>query len=66
MLEGESPAPIVLTHNVWAVDWRVVITLLGWIMLSAGTARISLPDLIQKIGETMLRHWGLIMVPACS
>ena len=22
---------IILTHNVWALDWRVLITLLGWL-----------------------------------
>lgn len=54
---------IVLTHNIWAADWRAVITLLGWTMLVAGTARILLPDLMQKIGENMFRHRALIMVP---
>src|SRR5262249_36024281 len=24
---------IVLTHNVWAANWRVLITILGWLML---------------------------------
>ena len=29
---------IVLTHNVWVADWRVVITLLGWLMIASGAA----------------------------
>src|SRR5215469_3224475 len=27
---------IVLTHNVWAADWRVIITVLGWRRLAQG------------------------------
>ena len=31
---------IVLTHNVWAANWRVLITILGWLMLIRGAVRI--------------------------
>ncbi|MBM1814295.1 hypothetical protein [Pseudosulfitobacter pseudonitzschiae] len=55
---------IVLSHNIWVADWRAVITVLGWIMLVAGTSRILLPGLMQKMGDNMLRHRALIMVPS--
>jgi ABC-type phosphate/phosphonate transport system permease subunit len=35
---------IVLVHNVWTADWRVLITLLGWINLIRGVASLLLPD----------------------
>ena len=35
---------IVLVHNVWTLDWRVLITLLGWINLIRGAASILLPE----------------------
>jgi hypothetical protein len=37
---------IVLTHNVWTLHWRVLITLLGWLLLLRGAARILVPDTI--------------------
>jgi hypothetical protein len=37
---------IVLTHNVWAASWRVLITLIGWFMLVRGAVRIVVPETI--------------------
>lgn len=55
---------IVVTHNVWVADWRVLITLFGWIAIIAGIARISLPDMLQSAGRTMLeKPTMLIAVP---
>ena len=54
---------IVLTHNIWAADWRGLITVLGWIMLVAGASRILLPGLMQRMGEGLLQNRALIMVP---
>src|SRR2546421_12784000 len=31
---------IVLTHNVWTADWRVLITLLGWLIAIGGAAAV--------------------------
>jgi hypothetical protein len=35
---------VVLVHNVWTADWRVIITLLGWINLLRGLASLLLPE----------------------
>ena len=35
---------IVLTHNVWVASWRVLITLIGWLLLIRGAVRILVPD----------------------
>ena len=51
---------IVLYHNVWALDWRVLITLFGWMALIGGAFRILFFDAVEKIGEKMLdKPWGL-------
>lgn len=34
---------IVLVHNIWATDWRVVITIVGWAGVIKGAVRILLP-----------------------
>ena len=35
---------IVLVHNVWTPDWRVLITLFGWLNLIRGAFSILLPQ----------------------
>jgi hypothetical protein len=47
---------IVLTHNVWVANWRVVVTLLGWLMAVGGAIRIVLPGRTQAWGRGFLRH----------
>jgi hypothetical protein len=47
---------IVLTHNVWVADWRVVITLLGWLLIARGAVRILIPDQVKPLGERLLKN----------
>lgn len=45
---------VVLTHNVWTADWRIAITLLGWLALIAGIIRILLPQQVQAAGAVLI------------
>ena len=54
---------IVITHNVWVADWRVLITLFGWIAILAGIARILMPDAMRSVGRSMTENTVLIAVP---
>jgi hypothetical protein len=47
---------IILTHNVWVLEWRVLITLLGWLLAIGGAVRIVIPQGTQKIGRRFLKH----------
>jgi cytochrome bd-type quinol oxidase subunit 2 len=47
---------IVLAHNVWAGDWRVIITVLGWLGVIGGALRIIFPQLVVSIGTAMFSH----------
>ena len=38
----------VVLHNVWVWDWRVIITLLGWITLLKGIEKIGFPERVNK------------------
>lgn len=42
---------LVLIHNVWVADWRIIITLLAWITLIKGVIRLYAPEKI--VGFTM-------------
>jgi hypothetical protein len=44
---------IVNLHNTWCMDWRVIITVLGWLMTIGGIVRIVLPQVAITIGSTI-------------
>lgn len=37
---------VVVSHNIWQWNWRVIITIIGWIALLKGTSLIIHPALI--------------------
>jgi hypothetical protein len=41
---------IVNAHNVWIGDWRVIITIFGWLAIIGGLFRILLPGQVQTLG----------------
>ena len=45
---------VVLTHNVWTTDWRVLITILGWLGAIGGALRVFGPLFVVKAGRAML------------
>ena len=47
---------IVLTHNVWTADWRVLITIFGWLNVIGGAVRLFGPLFIVKAGHAMLKQ----------
>ncbi len=38
----------VVAHNIWVADWRVAITILGWVTLFKGIEKIGFPDRVNK------------------
>jgi len=51
---------IVLTHNVWVASWRVLITLLGWLLLIRGAVRIVAPETIMGYAAKVIRNKQVI------
>jgi hypothetical protein len=45
---------VVLSHNVWVQDWRVIVTLLGWLALISGGVRVFAPERAIKFGKKAL------------
>ena len=42
---------ITVSHQVWTLDWRVIITILGWLILVKGIMRILFPDIVKNLIE---------------
>ncbi len=55
---------IVITHNVWVADWQVLITIIGWIAVFAGIARMTMSRAMMSFGERMLERPAMIAAPA--
>ncbi len=37
---------LVLSHNIWAADWKVIITIIGWLALIKGIVRLIFPEYV--------------------
>jgi hypothetical protein len=52
---------LVTVHNVWVADWRLIITLIGWLSIVRGVVRILFGSFIIKNAPKLLRKQGLLM-----
>ena len=54
---------IVNVHNSWRLQWTLIITVLGWLLLIGGIMRIVLPRFVVTIGTTIYAaHAAMIIV----
>ena len=47
---------LTVSHQVWTRDWRVVITIIGWLILLKGLMRILFPGTIKKLTEKKIKN----------
>jgi len=40
---------IVLSHNLWVKNWRIIITLMGWFLLIKGFFILILPEVVKNL-----------------
>jgi uncharacterized membrane protein len=57
---------LVLTHNVWVLDWRVIITVIGWLTLLRALITIFQPQWIVATGTAILAHRGMFLGAAVT
>lgn len=53
---------IVNTHNIWTNDWRVVITIFGWLALIGGAFRMIFPQATAAAGMAIFSLGALPLV----
>ena len=51
---------IIIFHNLWVADWRVAITIIGWISLTKGIIRIVLPMKGAKYADKFVQSTGAL------
>ena len=53
---------VVNAHNLWVPDWRVIVTVLGWLMHpSRRFMKLVFPSTVQTLGDRMIAsHAGVL------
>ena len=51
---------MVVIHNVWTPDWRIILTLFGWLAIIKGVVYINWPELALKWGNKFQTNRGLV------
>lgn len=55
---------IITFHNFWVFDWRLIITIFGYICVISGIFRMAFPTQVKQMGEWMLETRPLIRIAA--
>jgi hypothetical protein len=55
---------IVNLHNTWCAEWRVIVTVIGWLMTVGGIVRIVVPQIAIAIGSNIYGGFANTIVAA--
>lgn len=55
---------IIMSHNIWAAHWMVLITILGWLVLIKGLIRLFVPEVSKRIIAGWFRHRYVVIITA--
>jgi hypothetical protein len=47
---------LVVSHNIWVLDWRLLITLIAWLILLSGIFRLFFLDYFARVGQWWTKH----------
>ena len=47
----------IIAHNLWVADWRIIITLFGWLTFIKGVTRFAFPNFSTKWIEKIDFKW---------
>ena len=56
---------VVMLHNVWVADWRVVVTILAWLTLAKGISRWFFPGAAKNMADKVNDRWVVITAVSC-
>lgn len=55
---------VVRAHNVWAAEWTLMVTVIGWLCVIGGVIRIVWPDRVSVLRTSLLRSENAITASA--
>lgn len=57
---------MVLSHNIWEWSWRVIITIISWMVLLKGAGIIMYPLYVNKLSLLFVQNINVIYIVALS
>ena len=57
---------VVNAHNLWVRDWRVIVTILGWLFILRGVSNLVFPGTVQTLGDRMIASHGGVLAGAAA
>ena len=64
MLALVAGVAIVRVHNIWSGGWPVIVTVLGWLSIVGGLARMWLPQLAGPITDAVASNPAILLLAA--
>jgi hypothetical protein len=55
---------IILSHNIWTLEWPVIITVLGWGALIKGILYFAAPHVLSGLGDSLYNTDGKVRAAA--
>ena len=52
----------IIAHDLWVSDWRIIITLLGWLAFIKGITIFAFPDINKKWLENIDFKWFQFLI----
>jgi len=55
----------VVAHSIWVADWRLAVTILGWVTLLKGIEKITFPERVNKAAQKFKGQqtfWGFVIL----
>lgn len=52
---------ILVMHHVWSSDWKIIITIIGWLTLLKGAMRVLYPKSIKNFAEKKMNDGRFIL-----
>lgn len=53
---------ILVPHHLWVAKWPVIITIIGWIVLLQGLARLFAPNAFVRFSKELLEKKGFLLL----
>jgi len=53
---------ILNAHRAWTADWRVLVTIIGWLFIIAGIIRLVLPRIAETVAPAVYSGPAALMV----
>jgi len=57
---------MLLVHNIWTADWRVILTIFAWLATIGGVFRLLFPQQVTEIGNRMLASDSYMVIGAIA